>query len=119
MATLPILALYRGLGGDDGKLRPCLVKLASKVLHRDNSRPAREECRMEAQEVAPNWDSVPLSTGHGNQKESSPFLCPMEASRGNDYCDRNLALFEVIEEPFWATDVVGRWAGRDLSGPKP
>uniref|UniRef100_A0A8D1TJ93 Solute carrier family 12 member 4 n=1 Tax=Sus scrofa TaxID=9823 RepID=A0A8D1TJ93_PIG len=37
---------------------------------------------------------APSTLGHGNQKESSPFLCPMEASRGNDYCDRNLALFE-------------------------
>uniref|UniRef100_A0A8C0L7T1 Solute carrier family 12 member 4 n=1 Tax=Canis lupus dingo TaxID=286419 RepID=A0A8C0L7T1_CANLU len=33
-------------------------------------------------------------TGHGNHRESSPFLCPLEASRGNDYYDRNLALFE-------------------------
>ena len=46
-----------------------------------------------------------LSTGHGNHKESSPFLCPMEASRGSDYHDRNLALFEVAEEPFWAMGV--------------
>ncbi|OWK15746.1 SLC12A4, partial [Cervus elaphus hippelaphus] len=35
-----------------------------------------------------------LHPGHGNHKESSPFLCPMEASRGSDYHDRNLALFE-------------------------
>ncbi|ELK14525.1 Solute carrier family 12 member 4 [Pteropus alecto] len=32
--------------------------------------------------------------GHGNHKESSPFLCPLEASRGSEYYDRNLALFE-------------------------
>ncbi|XP_037671490.1 solute carrier family 12 member 4 isoform X2 [Choloepus didactylus] len=34
------------------------------------------------------------SDGHGSHKESSPFLCPLEASRGSDYYDRNLALFE-------------------------
>ncbi|XP_046538231.1 solute carrier family 12 member 4 isoform X2 [Equus quagga] len=34
------------------------------------------------------------SDGHGNHKENSPFLCPVEASRGSDYYDRNLALFE-------------------------
>ncbi|XP_034495102.1 solute carrier family 12 member 4 isoform X2 [Ailuropoda melanoleuca] len=34
------------------------------------------------------------SDGHGNHRESSPFLCPLEASRGSDYYDRNLALFE-------------------------
>nr|KAF6411759.1 solute carrier family 12 member 4 [Rousettus aegyptiacus] len=34
------------------------------------------------------------SDGHGNHKESSPFLCPLEASRGSEYYDRNLALFE-------------------------
>ncbi|XP_054566860.1 solute carrier family 12 member 4 isoform X2 [Eptesicus fuscus] len=32
--------------------------------------------------------------GHGNHRENSPFLCPLEASRGNEYYDRNLALFE-------------------------
>ncbi|XP_038520062.1 solute carrier family 12 member 4 isoform X7 [Canis lupus baileyi] len=36
-----------------------------------------------------------LRPGHGNHRESSPFLCPLEASRGNDYYDRNLALFEI------------------------
>ncbi|XP_029388610.1 solute carrier family 12 member 4 [Mus pahari] len=34
------------------------------------------------------------SDGQGNHRENSPFLCPLEASRGNDYYDRNLALFE-------------------------
>ncbi|XP_063510471.1 solute carrier family 12 member 4 isoform X7 [Pongo pygmaeus] len=34
------------------------------------------------------------SDGHGNHRESSPFLSPLEASRGSDYYDRNLALFE-------------------------
>ncbi|XP_020026715.2 solute carrier family 12 member 4 isoform X1 [Castor canadensis] len=34
------------------------------------------------------------SDGQGNHRESSPFLCPLEASRGSDYYDRNLALFE-------------------------
>ncbi|GAB5582398.1 solute carrier family 12 member 4 isoform X1 [Prionailurus iriomotensis] len=35
-----------------------------------------------------------MRPGHGNHRESSPFLCPLEASRGSDYYDRNLALFE-------------------------
>lgn len=60
-----------------------------------------------------------LSAGHGNHRENSPFLCPLEASRGNEYYDRNLALFEVAEEPFGAAGVVGRWAGRNLQGPAP
>ncbi|XP_029464439.1 solute carrier family 12 member 4 isoform X2 [Rhinatrema bivittatum] len=34
-----------------------------------------------------------LITGHGNHKESSPFL-GAETGTGNDYYDRNLALFE-------------------------
>ncbi|KAJ6666090.1 hypothetical protein lerEdw1_000994 [Lerista edwardsae] len=34
-----------------------------------------------------------LSAGHGNHKESSPFLNNLEAGKG-DYYDRNLALFE-------------------------
>ncbi|KAK2496165.1 hypothetical protein MC885_001859 [Smutsia gigantea] len=34
------------------------------------------------------------SDGHGNHRENSPFLCTLEASRGSDYYDRNLALFE-------------------------
>lgn len=63
-----------------------------------------------AQEAAPDWEfCLSLSTGHGNHRESSPFLCPLEASRGNDYYDRNLALFEVAEGPFWAISVAGRW----------
>uniref|UniRef100_A0A994J5J8 Solute carrier family 12 member 4 n=1 Tax=Homo sapiens TaxID=9606 RepID=A0A994J5J8_HUMAN len=44
-------------------------------------------------------DTEPLASctlGHGNHRESSPFLSPLEASRGIDYYDRNLALFEVV-----------------------
>lgn len=54
-----------------------------------------------------------FSTGQGNHRENSPFLCPLDASRGNDYYDRNLALFEVSKEPFRC----GRLAGTspDLS----
>lgn len=36
-----------------------------------------------------------FSAGHGNHKESSPFLNNSEAGKGGDYYDRNLALFEV------------------------
>ncbi|XP_068941799.1 solute carrier family 12 member 4 isoform X2 [Petaurus breviceps papuanus] len=34
------------------------------------------------------------SDGHSNHKESSPFLSCSEATKGSDYYDRNLALFE-------------------------
>lgn len=74
---------------------------------------------LRTQEAALTGFCPSLSTGHGNHRENSPFLCPLEASRGNEYYDRNLALFEVAEEPFWAAGVVGRWAGRSLRGPKP
>lgn len=59
-----------------------------------------------AQEAGPDCPS--LFTGHGNHRESSPFLSPLEASRGSDYYDRNLALFEVAEEPFWVTGLADR-----------
>ncbi|KAG8143958.1 hypothetical protein E2320_001090 [Naja naja] len=36
---------------------------------------------------------ISLSTGHGNHKESSPFLNSSDQGKG-DYYDRNLALFE-------------------------
>nr|XP_033797832.1 solute carrier family 12 member 4 [Geotrypetes seraphini] len=39
------------------------------------------------------YDTV-SSDGHGNHKESSPFLNNAETGKGNDYYDRNLALFE-------------------------
>ncbi|KAG8521742.1 Solute carrier family 12 member 4 [Galemys pyrenaicus] len=48
------------------------------------------------------------SDGHGNHRESSPFLSSLESSRGSDYYDRNLALFEVAEEPFRAAGVADR-----------
>lgn len=54
-----------------------------------------------------------LSTGQGNHRENSPFLCPLDASTGNDYYDRNLALFEVSKEPFRCGRLAG--ASRDLS----
>jgi hypothetical protein len=69
-----------------------------------------------AQEAVPHRLFSSLYTGQGNHRESSPFLCPLEASRGSDYYDRNLALFEVTKEPFWATGVAGRWAGRVMPG---
>ncbi|KAF7242781.1 Solute carrier family 12 member 6 [Varanus komodoensis] len=35
-----------------------------------------------------------LHRGHGNHKESSPFLSTSDLGKGGDYYDRNLALFE-------------------------
>lgn len=56
-----------------------------------------------------------LPTGPSNHRENSPFLSSLEASRSSDYYDRNLALFEVAEEPLWAAaGVADRWAGRGL-----
>lgn len=66
-----------------------------------------------SQEVATHWNSFPLSTGQSNHRENSPFLCPLDASRGNDYYDRNLALFEVSKEPFRCGRLAG--ASPDLS----
>ena len=45
--------------------------------------------------------------------EKSPVLCPLDASRGHDYYDRNLALFEVSKEPFRCGRLEG--ASPDLS----
>lgn len=55
-----------------------------------------------------------LSTGQSNHRESSPFLCPLEASRGSDYYDRNLALFEVS-----GGAIQVRWTDGRLSGASP
>jgi len=52
--------------------------------------------------------------GHGNHKENSPFLNSSEASKGGDYYDKNLALFEVISDCFsqfwcdlWSSKLAG------------
>lgn len=63
-------------------------------------------------ETAPNQIlSLSLPIGHGSHRESSPFLSPLEASRGSDYYDRNLALFEVDDGQFCG------WAGVAVKTP--
>lgn len=91
----------------DGETEAQPGTLTPKVLHRDVLWAGLLGWGRRRQPLTGNF--VSLSTGHGNHRESSPFLCPLEASRGNDYYDRNLALFEVAEEPFWAISVAGRW----------
>ncbi|XP_044290246.1 solute carrier family 12 member 4 isoform X1 [Varanus komodoensis] len=59
----------------------------------DYSEPGGSDGARRASRQRDVYDSL-SSDGHGNHKESSPFLSTSDLGKGGDYYDRNLALFE-------------------------